>query len=330
MKFKILSIDGGGIKGLYSSTILEHLEKKFGGSCSDYFDMLCGTSTGGLLALGLSQKIPAAELSKIYSEQGKNIFPKQGWLKGIVKQTFWRGKYKDDALRLVLQNVFGNRLIGESNNLLCIPSYSLTDARPWIFKYDYKEGALELKRDNKVRYVDVALATSAAPTFLPIAEIQAYDDKQFIDGGVWANDPSLIGLLEALNCFVGEGKKYDAIQLLSISSLNNISGKPIGLERHRSFIHWREELFETAMIGQSHFTSFFLSKIQSISSVPVEYVRIPSELISADQKHLVQLDSTTTEAIKFIRGKGNDRGLLAANDPEVGKFFQTLKTYKTN
>lgn len=328
MKFKILCIDGGGIKGLYSSTILEHLEEKYGGSCSDYFDMICGTSTGGLIALGLSQRIPAAELSKIYAEHGKDIFPKQRWLTGVVKQTFWRGKYKDDALKRVLQNVFGDRLMGESNNLLCIPSYSLTDARPWIFKYDHKEG--ELKRDNKVRYVDVALATSAAPTFLPIAEIGAYDDKQFIDGGVWANDPSLVGLLEALNCFVGNGKRYDEIQLLSISSLNAISGKPIGLKRHRSFIHWKEELFETSMIGQSHFTSFFLSKIQSISSVPVEYVRIPSEPISADQKHLVQLDGTSTSAIKFIRGKGNDRGLLAAKDSEVAQFFKTQKTYKTN
>lgn len=328
MKFKILCIDGGGIKGLYSSTILEHLEEKYGGSCSDYFDMICGTSTGGLIALGISQKIPAAELSKIYSEHGKDIFPKQGLLKGILKQTFLMGKYKDDALKQVLQKVFGDRLIGESNNLLCIPSYSLTDARPWIFKYDHKEG--ELVRDNKVRYVDVALATSAAPTFLPIAEIGAYDDKQFIDGGVWANDPSLIGLLEALNCFVGEGKQYDEIQLLSISSLNTISGKPIGLKRYRSFIHWREELFETSMIGQSHFTSFFLSKIQNISSVPVEYVRIPSESISADQKHLVQLDGTSLSAIKFIRGKGNDRGLLAAKDPEIAEFFKTYKTYKTN
>ena len=119
-------------------------------------------------------------------------------------------------------------------------------------------------------------------------------------------------------------------QRISKDSLNNISGKPIGLERHRSFIHWREELFETSMIGQSHFTSFFLSNIQSISSVPVEYVRIPSDSISADQKHLVQLDSTTTAAIKFIRGKGNDRGLLAAKDPLVAEFFKTPKTYKTN
>jgi patatin-like phospholipase/acyl hydrolase len=73
--FKILSIDGGGIKGLYSATILEHLEKKHG-QLSEYFDMICGTSTGGLIALALAQKIPASVICKMYEEKGSVIFPK--------------------------------------------------------------------------------------------------------------------------------------------------------------------------------------------------------------------------------------------------------------
>lgn len=72
MKFKILAIDDGGIKGLYSSTIIEHLEKEFGCKISDYFDMICGTSTGGLISLALSLGIPASEISKIYFERGRN------------------------------------------------------------------------------------------------------------------------------------------------------------------------------------------------------------------------------------------------------------------
>ena len=328
MKFKILSIDGGGIKGLYSSTILEHLEKKYGGSCSDYFDMLCGTSTGGLIALGLSQKIPAIEISKIYSEHGKKIFPKQNKVVALLKQTFWKGKFKDDALKEVLAEIFGEKTIACSNNLLCVPAYSFTDARPWIFKYDHIEGGLS--RDNQTRYVDVALATSAAPTYLPLAESEFYDHKQFIDGGVWANNPSLIGLIEALTYFVGEGKVYDGVQILSISSLNNTAGKPTGLERHRAFVQWRNDLFETSMIGQSSFTDYFLSKLHEISSMPVEYVRIPSEAISAEQQHLVQLDVATTDSIRLIRGKGNDRGTLASKDSVIAKFFQSKKTYKIN
>lgn len=325
--FKILSVDGGGIKGLYSSTILEHLERKYQASCSDFFDMLCGTSTGGLIALGISLKIPASEISKLYAENGKLIFPKQNKIVGLLRQTFWKGKYDDTKLKEILAQIFKDKVLAESNNLLCIPSYSFTDARPWIFKFDHKEGLLD--RDNKAKYVDVALATSAAPTYFPIAEIPYYDYKQFIDGGVWANNPSLLGLIEALTYFVGTEKEYDGIQILSVSSLNNTGGKPTGLKRRRAFVQWRNDLFETSLIGQSSFTHYFLSKLHELTGIPIEYTRIPSEAISAEQQHLVQLDRATPDAIRLIKGKGNDRGTLASKDKEVAKFFQSHKTYKT-
>ena len=82
IEFKILSIDGGGIKGLYSSTIIERLENKFNCQISDYFDMLCGTSTGGLIALALSLGKPATEISDFYIKYGKEIFPHQSKIKG--------------------------------------------------------------------------------------------------------------------------------------------------------------------------------------------------------------------------------------------------------
>jgi patatin-like phospholipase/acyl hydrolase len=111
--------------------------------------MIYGTSTGGLIALALSQKIPASEISKIYTEHGKDIFPKQNKLIGLIRQTIWKGKFKDEALKKVLTEIFGDKVIGESNNLLCIPSYSFTDARPWIFKYDHKEGNLDRDKTTK-------------------------------------------------------------------------------------------------------------------------------------------------------------------------------------
>jgi predicted acylesterase/phospholipase RssA len=326
--FKVLSIDGGGIKGLYSSTILEHLEKRYGGRCSDFFDLICGTSTGGLIALALSLRIPATDISRIYSEHGKEIFPVQNGFLGILRQTFWKGKYKEDSLKRVLVELFGDRVLGESNNLLCIPTYSITDARPWIFKFDHKEGGLS--RDNTSKYVDVALATSAAPTYFPLSEIADYDYKQFIDGGVWANNPALVGFIEAFTYFVGNNKDFDSVQILSVSSLNNTAGKPTGLKRRRSFLHWRDDLFETSMIGQNSFTHYFLTQMHKLTGVPIEYVRIPSETISAEQQQLVQLDMATTESLRFIRGKGNDRGTLASKDTEIAEFFKSKKTYKTN
>lgn len=321
--FKILSIDGGGIKGLYSSTVLEHLEQRFG-PASDYFDMICGTSTGGLIALCLVLKIPATEISKIYTEQGNKIFPKRTLLGGIIRQTFWKGKYSDSPLKEVLSSVFEQKTVADLQNLVCIPSYSLTDARPWVFKRDHGK----LDRDNNTLIVDVALATSAAPTYFPLCEIAGYDQKQFIDGGVWANNPTLVGIIEALTYFVGKEKEFSSVEILSVSSLNNTAGKSIGLKRKRSFISWRNDLFDTSLIGQSHFTDYFMNKLCEMNDIKIRYVRIPSEQISAEQQHLVKLDCASQKALQFIRGKGNDRGFLAKKDPAIEAFFKNHKQYK--
>ena len=324
--FKILAIDGGGIKGLYSSTILEHLEEKYNCSISDYFDMICGTSTGGLIALALSLKVPAKKISEFYMKKGGAIFPCRP-VRNFLGQILWGGKFSDKALRSALEEMFQEHKIEDSNNLLCIPSYSITDARPWVFKYDHKEGQLD--RDNKVKYVDVALATSAAPTYLPLCEIEVYDKKQFIDGGVWANNPTLVGLIEALHYFVGKQKEFKDIQILSLSSLTLSGGKPIGLNRHRSFVKWRSDLFDTFNIGQSLFSDYFMRCATKFNDVKIEYHRVPSEMISSDQERLVQMDKATPQALSFIRGKGNDRGEHCKKDENIAKFFSIPKTYKT-
>ncbi|KAA6345210.1 hypothetical protein EZS27_007186 [termite gut metagenome] len=325
--FKILSIDGGGIKGLYSSTILEHLEEKYECSISDYFDMLCGTSTGGLIALALSLGIPAKTISEFYMNKGAQIFPDLPFFNSL-KQVLWGGKFSDKNFKKSLVEIFEDKQIGDSKNLLCIPTYSYTDARPWVFKFDHKEG--ELDRDNKAKYVDVALATSAAPTYFPLSEIDNYDKKQFVDGGVWANNPTLVGLIEALRYFVGKGKEYHDVKLLSISSLTLSGGKPIGLNRRRSFVKWKSDLFDVFNTGQSSFTDYFMKSLKELNDVKIDYQRIPSAVISSDQEHLVQMDKATPNALNFIRGKGNDQGEISKKDPQVKEFFDTKKTYNTN
>lgn len=325
--FKILSIDGGGIKGLYSSKIIEHLEEKHQCSMSDYFDMICGTSTGGLIALALSLKIPATEISKIYETYGENIFPKRNKYYNLFRQTLFRGKYSDKNLRKVLELYFGDKKIIESNNLLCIPSYSITDGRPFVFKFDHKEGSLD--RDNKAKYVDIALATSAAPTYFPLSEIDYYNNKQFIDGGVWANNPTLVGVIEALTYFLIPGSEYTSLEILSISSLNATPGKPTGLKRNRSFIDWKDDLFDTSINGSSFFTHYILSKLSEVNNTRIKYIRVPSEQISAEQSHLIQLDNASKNAIDLIKGKGNDRGEIVRKDEKIQELFKNKKTYKT-
>lgn len=324
--FKILSIDGGGIKGLYSSKIIEHFEEQFDCNIGQHFDMICGTSTGGILALALSLNIKASEISNLYIKKGKKIFPKQNKYLALAKQLVLSGKYSDKELKKALEETFGDRKIKESNCLLCIPSYSITDARPFIFKYDHKEG--DFSRDNEALYVDVALATSAAPTYFPLAEIKYYDNKQFVDGGIWANNPSLVGFIEALTYFVGDDKEFDEVKILSISSLTNTSGKKTGLNRYRSFRHWHNDLFESMMTGQSKFNEFFMSKIDEINSIPVKHIRVPSEVLSPEQQSIIQLDNATDESIDLLKGKGNDMGVIWRKKEEIKDFFKEEKKYK--
>lgn len=115
--FKILTIDGGGIKGLYSAQILRHFEEKFECRISDYFDMLCGTSTGGLIALALSLKIPAVDICNFYDNEGPKIFTNFRKIKfggkkysnGTIKQVCRGGKFRDTKLKESLSAIFGDK-----------------------------------------------------------------------------------------------------------------------------------------------------------------------------------------------------------------------------
>lgn len=241
--FKVLSIDGGGIKGLYSAKILEQFEQKFSCHIADYFDLICGTSTGGLIALGLSLKIPVSAISNLYYGRGKQIFRKRGNISSLLKQLFLSSKYNNKELKKALQEMFGAHTLADSHCLLCIPAFSLTDGRPFIFKYDHLEGCLS--RDNKTKYTDVALATSAAPTYLPIITIENYNRKQFTDGGVYANNPTLIGVTEAFKYFVGKDKKFQQLMVMSIGSLEPNPGRRFIAKHSRSVLDWNKDLIAT-------------------------------------------------------------------------------------
>lgn len=276
------------------------------------------------------------DVCRFYEEEGPKIFPeykrnklisallRQRVTKGDIKQIALGGKFSDTALKDALHRIFGDAKIADSHNYLCIPSYTITEARPWVFKKAHHDQL----RDDKAYYVDVALATSAAPTFFPLSEIDYYDHKQFIDGGVWANNPTLTGLIEALRFFVGEAREYDSVSILSISSLSITGGKPTGLKRQRSFLDWKKELFETSMAGQSFFADYFMQHIQNFGGVKVKYFRVPSADVANQQEDLVQLDVATPNAIQLLKGKGNDMGDVYEKKAEVAAFFQNKKLSK--
>jgi hypothetical protein len=330
--FKVLTIDGGGIKGLYSAKILSFFEEELRGAHGDkarivdYADLICGTSTGGLIALALALRIPAEQICDFYEAQGPKIFKGSQGFVALLRQTLFGGKFSDKSLRKALEEVFQDHTMGNSDCLLCIPTYDFTHSTYGIFKFDHKEG--NLSRHNSLSMVDVALGTSAAPTFFPLAQIAKENDTQYVDGGVWANNPALVGLTEAIWYFVGPGKAFDHLHLLSIASLNFSSAKPPVMKRRRGFLKWAPDLFDLSLIAQSEFTDTLLSLIRDLQLIPFTYIRIPSAEVSSDQTHFIKLDLAVPESFTLMKQFAADKYYKYRSKQEVEAFFAEPKRYR--
>jgi len=332
--FKVLSIDGGGIKGLYAARILNSFEKRLRAEHGDeirivdFVDMICGTSSGGLIALALSLRIPTDEICKFYIESGSKIFKGSNGIYAKIKQIFWGSKFNDIVLKEELKSIFSDKKIKDSNCLLCIPTFDFTHGTYGIFKFDHKEG--NLTRHNQLLMTDVALSTSAAPTYFPLAEIKEEFSTQYIDGGIWANNPSLIGFLEALRYFVGDTKEYNHLNLLSIASLNNLNGQRPLKERERSFLQWIPDIFELSLVGQSEFANIFLSMIKDLKNIPLTYTRIPGASISPKQSEEIKLDLASTKSLVLIQQLANHVFYSIKDNADVYDFFSSKKSYFVN
>ena len=210
--FRILSLDGGGIKGSFSAAVLATLEEDTGRSVVDQFDLITGTSTGGIIALGLGLGIPARQIVNFYAEKGSTIFPGTSLVQrtsGLFRQ-FRKPKHSHAVLRAALMEVFGERQFGESKCRLVIPTYDAIAGHIFLMKTAHHA---RFKYDIDAPAVDVALATSAAPTYFAAAPFPNHANASYVDGGVWANNPVLVGVTEAV-AFLGV--PLEDIDVLSI------------------------------------------------------------------------------------------------------------------
>ena len=222
-KFKILSIDGGGIRGVYPARFLTKLEASLGSPIAEHFDLICGTSTGGILALALAFKIPAIEIENLYTDNRKFIFPSlyHRWRFGLR-----RSKYSNKKLEDIISNIFKKANNNEEPRIanlstrVCITGYDLVKAKPKVFKTPHKESYFT---DLHIPAYQVAMATAAAPIYFnPYSnhyEVsntnQREDFLMRVDGGIFANNPALIGLTEA-HCALEI--PYKDIELYSIGT----------------------------------------------------------------------------------------------------------------
>ena len=208
--FKILSLDGGGIKGIFPAGILTFLEENCldGQPIGDYFDLITGTSTGGILALGLGAGLTARALMDLYVNQGHRVFPPQQRRKGLkIWRRLFRNRYDRAALDELLQQTLGSKTLRDSRYRLLIPATEAKHGDPAVYKTPHHPGYF---LDGDKPMAEVAAATSAAPTYLePVLQ----DGYILLDGGIWANNPTMMGLVEALTCFKVERENIMVLSL---------------------------------------------------------------------------------------------------------------------
>jgi patatin-like phospholipase/acyl hydrolase len=219
ISFRILALDGGGIKGAFTASVLTTLEETLGLSSTQQFDLVAGTSTGGILAIGLGMGLSSRDMLNFYRNRGPVVFPTMRLHRKLGAQIYsvLRPKHSQKVLRAEIEKALypdqNRKILADSRCRLVIPAYDAVGGVCHVFRTPHHP---LLTADKETDAVDVALATAAAPTYLPAAVVRnMVASASFFDGGVWANCPAMAAIVEAV-CYLGV--PLDRIDVLSVGT----------------------------------------------------------------------------------------------------------------
>jgi uncharacterized protein len=239
---RILSIDGGGIKGVFPAAFLATLEDAIGDRIFNYFDLIIGTSTGGIIALALGLGFSAREILEFYIDLGPSVFKDhRNFFKRI--QHVFSAKYDNVQLRKALASKFGEHTLGESLTRLVIPAMNLDTGEAYLYKTSHHP---RFERDYLQQVVDVAMATTAAPSYFP--SFSAPSGLTLIDGGMFANNPSFIGVIEAIAILKWNP---NSLKLLSLGCTERPSLPQKARFKPMGQAYWARKVAGVFMAGQS-------------------------------------------------------------------------------
>ena len=340
--FRVLTLDGGGIRGIYTASLLHGIAAHFlakdeeGWDVGRYFNLIAGTSIGGLLACGLAAGLSTATIVRILDEFGPLIFSNpqpDGRLKLLLWAAKCAGKAANssDPLRAALEKGFEDKTIGEIYSdrriALCIPASRLLDWSPKVFKTPHFK---HFTRDKDVSLVDACLATCAAPILMPVAVVNEANHSdapgKFVDGGLWANNPALIGLLEALDlCADPEtGKIIRPIDVLSVGTSGGAAGDVLEHRVNRGLLDWGfgAEVVKLSLELQDRASDYVMGKLVNHfrnQGVTIRYQKIPNPLISHEQALQIKLDRADPISVRLLKQLGDKQA----------RFVQSECTRKT-
>jgi uncharacterized protein len=307
-KFRVLSLSGGGIRGVFTAAFLARLEEITGKRIADHFDLIVGTSTGGLIALAMGLEQTPASIRDFYLQKASEIFPAPS-----VWQRLWTGfgwigpKYQPAGLKGALQDRFGtDQLLGRSKCRLVINSIYAEGSGPRCFKTRHHP---TYDRDHRYAAWEVGMATAAAPTYFPA--YRASDGRHHIDGGLWANCPVMVGLVEAIGVL---GQMPGGVDVLCV-----------GTCRHETSVH------ASALNGGK--MQHIVVKRRAIHDIVLESQRIAAmnmakllvgrngilEVDAVVEAGRFEMDDTGDQSLQGLRALGEN--LADSNAEEVNARF---------
>lgn len=318
--FKILSIDGGGIRGIYPAKFLTELEFLLDKSgkpttnLNEYFDLICGTSTGGIIALGLALGMKSSEILKLYKDNAGSIF---GNKRGKIRSFFLPMHDTEDLENLLIENYSkysddGDTRLGHAKTRVCIPVYNGGSGRVSILKTAHHD---DLFRDYQYPAHDVALSTAAAPFYFKPHSF-AYRKKgetnqntvtNNYDGGMFANNPTLIGLLEAIETL---NVPMEQLKILSIGT-GRKTYKEESTDKGWGISYWAKppnvnimDLIFSAQSDDIANTIKYLNKgVGNGGKEKFYYQRVQFEF---DDQNSIDLDETDSEKLNQLIEKANN------------------------
>ena len=313
--YKILSIDGGGIRGVIPAVLLTEIEKRTGEPACRLFDLIAGTSTGGILAAGLAApgnsgpgndanepRFSAASLLELYELRGKEIFSRSFWDRFSSAGGLADEKYPSENIEKVLEEYFGDITLKDVLTDVLVTSYEIEERKPYFFKRSKAREEPD-QRNHFLR--DLARATSAAPTYFEPAAVPTVGGNRYrylVDGGVFANNPAICAYAEAISA----GKSRDDILLVSLGT--GEATRPIDYDRAKDWgiIGWVRPVIDVMMDGVADAVDYQLQQVLRQDRYYRFNVRLHEALDDMDAANRANINALKREAGRII-GANDDR-----------------------
>lgn len=328
MSFRILSIDGGGIRGIIPGKVLIQLESEirtqYGNdkSIADYFDLITGTSTGGILALGLCiadednlPKYQAQDLLNIYVERGDDIFDISIWKSITSVAGLNDEKYDVSELEDALNDYFADVMLSQLLKHCLITAYDIKRRRAHFFR----SSAAVNDKTNDFLVRDVARATSAAPTYFETARIKSSNNiiHPLIDGGLFANNPAMCAYAEARKVHKISGSEN--MTLLSLGTGQSKKSYPYTEAKDWGAASWIKPVLDIMSTAVSETTDFQLQQIFSSSDRADHYLRIQTSIPDGGAS---AMDNASADNIQALQDIGEQLG--SNNQGQLKDFVALL------